>query len=93
MMGKEKKEAKKRNATRGVGLSQGMAYGHPGRDSSRHHQHQRPTAADTRQPVGRQCKRARVFFIDVVARPTNHLALICHHTGTFGEGAFSYNTI
>jgi len=60
---KEKKEAKKRKAARGVGLSQGMAYGHPERDSSRHHQHQRPTAADTRQPVGRCIMWARCFLL------------------------------
>ena len=51
-----------------------MAYGPPKRDSSRHHQHQRPTAADTRQPVGRQCKRARVLFIDGVVISPNPLA-------------------
>ena len=60
-----------------------MANSHPGRDSSRHHQHQRPTASDTRQPVGRQCKRARVFFIDGVARPQNLLALIDDDTALF----------
>ena len=60
-----------------------MAYGHPGRDSSGHHQHQRPTAADTRKPVGRQCKRGRVLFIDVVAIPANPHALVRDDTGLF----------
>jgi len=88
-LSKEKKRSKKKERlARGVGLSHGMAYGHPERDSSRHHQHQRPTAADTRQPVGRQCKRARVLFIDGVVISSNPLAPLCVDTELFGRVVF-----
>jgi hypothetical protein len=89
-----KKRSKKKKGLRTEQLFR-VAYGHialigviatnthPGRDSRRHHQHQRPTAADTRQPVGRCVMWARCFFIDVVAIPSNLLALVRNDTGLF----------
>lgn len=78
-----KKRSKKKKGLRAELVLHGMAYGHPGRDSSRHHQHQRPTAAGTRQPVGRCVIWARVFFIEVVAISANLLALVRDDTDIF----------